>query len=492
MDSAVFRNGINGKRVFVMVVYAMRFKFLAGVFGALLVAGGFVSGALRGDEGFTVPAKAAPERFREESDAGTGGAGAAQGREPVHLDVGTVVRRVRGQNPQVLFEREGVRRALQRSFRQRAELLPQISLRANQERRQFAQGFTGQSADIPPLNNFSTRLEGTLTAADTEQYADYRIAVLDKAVARMNYEVVLQDVLEQAMMLYYTHLRDLRDREILRGEIERDRELLELAENRYDAGRAVKIDVTRAEVQVARSRRELVDARIAGQDSLSQLKALLDLDPERPVTVDRSILEDVREPESLVDVAAGKALAGMRPELRKGRRELEQARLNRRAAAWQRLPVVELFANWGYDSDEIFDGQENEAWVVGVRAEMPIFEGFRIRAEKREADAEIRQNEYSLKELRNRIRRELSFTHSEMSSRFTQIGLAREEVRLGREEIEQARRRYREGSADNRELIEAQQSLSEAQSSHVRALFLYGMSRVSFARAIGSVERVLE
>ena len=61
----------------------------------------------------------------------------------------------------------------------------------------------------------------------------------------------------------------------------------------------------------------------------------------------------------------GSALIGSRPELASQKKRLEQALLARKAASWQRLPSVELFGDWGYDSDEAFSGDYNEAWLVG-------------------------------------------------------------------------------------------------------------------------------
>jgi outer membrane protein TolC len=130
--------------------------------------------------------------------------------------------------------------------------------------------------------------------------------------------------------------------------------------------------------------------------------------------------------------------------------------------------------------------------MLGVEASIPIWEGGRIAAESREAQAAVRQNEYAMRALDNAIEREFKFAILEMDSRHAQIEIAGDEVRLGKDEVEQARERYNEGLADNRELIDAQQRLADAEDSHLRAIYLYGLSRLAFARAIGSVERVME
>ena len=129
---------------------------------------------------------------------------------------------------------------------------------------------------------------------------------------------------------------------------------------------------------------------------------------------------------------------------------------------------------------------------MGVRASVPIFEGGRIRAEKREAAAAARQASYEMRVLERRIESEFRTAMYEMNSRYQEIELAGQEIGLGYDEVKQADLRYREGLADNRELIDAQQRLSDAERSRLNSAYLYGLSRLAFARAIGAVETVFD
>ena len=227
--------------------------------------------------------------------------------------------------------------------------------------------------------------------------------------------------------------------------------------------------------------------------SLLQLKALLDLDLDCELHLDDSVIDGLKEPPSIEAYESkGASLIGKRPELSSQKKRLDQALLARKAASWQRLPSVELFGDWGHDSDEAFAGDYNEAWLVGVRASVPIFEGGRIRSEKREAAAAARQASYEMRVLERRIESEFRTAMFDMNSRYQEIELAGQEIDLGHDEVKQADLRYREGLADNRELIDAQQRLSDAERSRLNSAYLYGLSRLAFARAIGAVETVLD
>lgn len=411
---------------------------------------------------------------------------------PLVLSVADVIQRVKNQNLQLLIQDEGVRRALEQTYQRRAALLPQFRLRAQQTRRQIGQGFSGGETNTPPFNSFGSRIEGSLSLIDAQRYADLRLSKLAHAIEQLDYKVALQDLLDQAVFLYFTQLRDLRRIQIIKGNLEREQQLLDLARQQFDAGLAVKIDVTRAEVRRASVKRTLMEAQTEAEDSILQIKSLLDIDLGQPVVLDRSLDDVVKSPTPLKRHGQRGNLPELRPELKSQQMQLDQSVLAKRATEWQRLPTLDLFAEWGYDSNEPFDGDKGEAWIVGIEASIPIWEGGRIAAETREAQAAIRQNEYAVRQLANTIDREIKFAMLDLKSRYAQIDIARDEVRLGKDEVEQARERYNEGLADNRELIDAQQRLADAEDSQLRAVYLYGLSRLAYARAVGSVEQVLK
>jgi outer membrane protein TolC len=420
--------------------------------------------------------------------AADGAAEAAAAGQALRLDEAAVVERVRAQNLNLLIGREEVRRALEAMYQARAALLPSLQLQARQTRSKLTRAFTGEVFDPAYVNRFDAQVTGSQTLFDVERFADWRIARLESAIARLDYEVAEQDVLAQAQALFYTHLRDLRAVELSEGTIRRNEELRDLAVDQFEAGVATRIDVTRAEVELARARRQLLQDRTNAADSALRLKVLLDINPDQSLVFDRGALRAESGRPDFAGKGGRRTDSLNRPEIAAQRERLVVAEEARRAARLQRLPQAELFGEWGYASEEAFDGDEGEAWLVGLRLSMPVFEGFRIAAELREARAAVRQNEYRLRDFENQVGREFDFALVNLESRHAQIAIAGEEERLACDELDLALERYREGLADNRELIDAQQRLDEAEDAFIQAVFLYHLSRIDFARAVGRVE----
>lgn len=406
----------------------------------------------------------------------------------LRLTLDEALERVAEQNPLILFNREGVRQALEQTFRDRAQLFPQVSLRASQDRRRSARSFAGGAAQPFTVNTFDLKLDGSIAIIDSQNYANFRISEIAYQIRQRDFEGVMEDFLEQTATLYFQQLRDQARIELIESTIERDRQLLQLTRDQLDAGVATAIDVTRAEVRIAREERALIQQVAVARASRERLKALLDVPADTSLQLVDPLLEEERlsAPDKGI-MRDQRSLVLQRPELLGTRLQLDQARLARRAAAWQRLPTVELFGNIGYETARAFDSDMERGWLIGIRASVPIFEGFRIQAEKRQADAAIRANEFLLRDLENNLTRDYQIALSEVDSRFQQLPVAEKEVTLANQELRLARDRFTQGVADNRELIDAQQALANAEDGLLEARFFYGLSRVAFARVVGAV-----
>ena len=408
---------------------------------------------------------------------------------PLLLTLESALARLNAQNPALLFERESVQRALADRYQVRAELLPQISVTGQQTRQRLGSSYMVAPGQGNPSSSFRTRIELKQVLFDGVKISRFGASGIAHRVASQDYKILQQDLLQLVQQLYYSQLRDQQRIDLLKRNIERYQQLLELAQSQYEAGATTVLDVTRAQVRLATQRRTLMQAGTQAQDSLLQLKSLLDIGLERALQIDRSGFLKLMSGNFLDLKPDSLASALQRPELIKQQQSLAQSKITQRASAWKRLPTVEAFGDWGYDSDEGFDQQQGEAWLLGIRASIPIFDGGRIAAEQREARAAVRQKQHRLRQVENELQREFHFARIDLASRYAQIEIAGDEMSLGAAEVIQAEQRYRAGAADNRALIDARQALADAEESHLEAVYAYALSRIAFARATGNVAR---
>jgi outer membrane protein len=413
--------------------------------------------------------------------------GQATTEEVQHLDLQTVFDMVEKENFTVLINREAVENAFQQSMARRSFMYPSVDLNAGQSRGRSVSSNTG-NASIS--NQFSAALVANYQILNANLIADYQVAKVGHRISQLSYESILQQIMNDAGSLYFQHMRNLRRLDVIHANIERDRSLLDLAKNQLAVGVATQIDVTRAESRLANDQIDLLRQQQAIRQSELQLKRLLNLKPN--VQIRLSGWEEPNgQPVVKEDLGMMSKILENRYDYKVEQEQVEQARLTRKAADWQRIPALNIFGQYGMSSGYLFDGKEKEIWSAGVSLTMPIFEGFRIRSERLQADAYIRQRQYQMEDRENQIRTDYQLAVTQLNTSYDQIALVRKQVDLAQQELQLARNRFEQGVADNREVTDAQAALAAANDQLVEAIYQYNLNRLNYATVQGNPRGIL-
>ena len=405
------------------------------------------------------------------------------------LDLAGAFGAVEKVNVNVLVSRESISQAIAAANQQRVNLLPHISLDAQQRRTSAVAVANNTPADGGLTNRFDGKLTGTYNLLSPTQIAAYRASRRGVDVAESDYKVTLQGVLDSVAQTYFLHQRNLQRITVLDANIERARVLLDLARRQLDAGVATQIDVTRADAQLAVAEQARLQQDTTVVQSDLQLKRLLDFDAGAVVKLKTFNVR--RVPQELFGASYDKTALDQRAEYTKAQKTLEQNKESLRAARYERLGTLNLFGEYGYTSAAAFDGKDMKAWLGGVDLNIPIFDGLRTNADKRAALSQVRSQEYRLRSTGLLISAELRLAAQDAQSRFAQVGVAERSLRLSEDELRLARQRYEQGVADNREVVDAQNSLAQASDSVVEAVYQYNLSRLELARVKGEVRDIL-
>ena len=416
----------------------------------------------------------------------------AQARQSVELDLAGALARARDANFAILMERENVESLRQSARRARAQLLPQVTASATQSRAMQPNvgGFTENLPGVPDrrfTNRFDALLRARLSTLDATRLADYRVARYDEELAAFDLESTVQDILEAIADAFFTHVRNLARLDVIAANIERDRALLELSENQFEAGVATPIDVTRAEVQLSQNELALLQQETLVFESELRIKRILNIDLGAELSVVPPPLS-----EAALDSARALGLQAVlrdNAEYQRATRTLERNEYARRATNWERLPNLELTGEWGYASRSL-TGDMREQWRIQAGVSVPIFEGFRIQANQLQADAAIRRQEFAVASLESELDADLRLARQDLRSRFSQINIARKQLELSERELELARTRFGEGVADNRDVVSAQANVAAAEDGVVEAEYFYNRARLRLARVSGDVARI--
>jgi outer membrane protein TolC len=126
---------------------------------------------------------------------------------------------------------------------------------------------------------------------------------------------------------------------------------------------------------------------------------------------------------------------------------------------------------------------------AGVGANIPLWEGGRIRSDIEESDAQLQQRKAELADLRGRIEYEVRTALLDLQTAADQLQVARSSVDLARQALTQAQDRFSAGVADNIEVVQAQNAVAGATTTYIDSLYQHNVAKVSLARSMGMAEQ---
>jgi outer membrane protein TolC len=246
----------------------------------------------------------------------------------------------------------------------------------------------------------------------------------------------------------------------------------------YEAGRQPEFELLRAQVARDNQRPAVIRSRATRDIAYLHLRQLLELPADTPLALDVDLDAPALDaPAPFADalaqvVAAGPALERVGVQQAQATVAIREAGVTVAHAA--RLPAVGLTSSLGrvgYPSDGVFPGPGDfrTNWSVAAGVQVPIFTGFRLKADELTARADLREAQAQLKQMR-----ELATLDTATALQDLDAARAAWEATAGT--IEQAERAYqiaelrnREGLSTQLELSDSRLSLQQAQANRAQA-----------------------
>jgi outer membrane protein TolC len=225
-----------------------------------------------------------------------------------------------------------------------------------------------------------------------------------------------------------------------------------------EAGAAAAVDVTRADTRIAQARHALIMAKRDAAQADIRLKRVVGLplaesvaltDPAGPLAAPSE------SKEALLDMAFQE-----RVELRITEAELSAEKAQLDAAKAGFMPTVDVFGDYGH-SGNLPSGSARTG-AIGVRLELPIFEGRRTIGQIREVSGRLSAAEKNHSDATVQVEEDVRLALETLSAELDELDAAQTEVRLAEREVQLAEDRFAAGVGDNIQVVSAQSSLAQA------------------------------
>jgi outer membrane protein len=318
------------------------------------------------------------------------------------------------------------------------------------------------------LNVFdSFRREGRIQAARE----DLNAAALDLSTTRQN--VVLS--VQQA---YYNYLLALRLVQVNQEAVERNIKNLERAKGFFEVGTRPKIDVTRAQVDLANAELALVQARNQAATSLATLNNAIGIPDPPPYR----IAEELEIPLAITSFEESvRAAMENRSELRSARALVRSAEASLSVAKRNLLPSLGASASWSYRGQ---DYPLAPNWLAGMTLTIPVLNP-PVFYQIEEVAAELASAQTNEEITRQDIILEVRQSFADLVSAKEAIQASEVLLQQARENLELATGRYQVGVGPLIDVTDAELALTQAESQNVQALVRYKVAEAQLQKAMG-------
>ncbi|WP_447980528.1 TolC family protein [Candidatus Nitrospira bockiana] len=259
----------------------------------------------------------------------------------------------------------------------------------------------------------------------------------------------------------------VRERGIIRSQIE----------TLYRQQLKSKLDLDLVQVELTNAESLLLRARNDLKAAFAELnKTMGIIGPEDYVLEDVPVeIRATRTLETLITESQG------HPELQRAKELERSAEARLTATKRQYLPLVSAIASAG--DYEVFDATRTERtggwWTAGALVSMPLFTGFLIENQVREANAQLQAAEAGSQGIQQALAQQVTNAYLETITLAQQIKLAEEQVRTAQEALQLARQRYKLGLGSVVEVTQSEVALTAAQTRLAETQYDYKIAEVT-------------
>jgi len=351
--------------------------------------------------------------------------------------------------------------------------------------------FDSQGRAIAPTgfdyDTYTFSLSSNVTLFDWGSNLD-RLDQSKASADAASYDLEYQKDFIRAVVIreYYDLVKQRRLREVRHADVEAQRRNLEQVEAFYRIGSRTKADFLQAQVNLANSELELLNAENAVGIADARLKSRLRLPLDDEVQVDESLET------APADVDLQQELDFMsehRSDLLAGRRRVAAAREGLAAAGKARYPSLAGTFRYSWNDrewkgfDDMF--QRNYVWSAGISLNWDIFDRFLTKSNIQSARAGHRIAEYNLQQAHIDATLDVKQIVLNIEQSLQRIDLAQTTVEQAEENLRLAEERYRVGAGTVLETYQATASLTRAQAQLIEAKVDYLVNRADLVRATG-------
>lgn len=313
-------------------------------------------------------------------------------------------------------------------------------------------------------------------------YEANQIARADRSIAKAELTRSENEAVLAVHQLYYALLVAGKERAAAQASLSAAQENLREADEAVKAGNLLDVAEISAKANLLQSRQALIVAENRISDLTADLDDLLGLPSDTLLEVTEAGLPELAEPTKDQAYEEARARNG---ELLAARQTVEKSRHAVRAARYEYIPDLTLFAKHGYQDGAPF--VEKNVGIFGAELTWNIFDWGKRKGEIGQRVAQQTQAEENLARIDKRIGIDIDKVYRKLERAKQMVDVAREALSLSRENARLSENGLKAGTVTAAKHAEAVAALRKAEMEELQASLQYRLARTELDRITGAL-----
>jgi len=325
---------------------------------------------------------------------------------------------------------------------------------------------------------------------DRSASLDIKLSKVNKEIADLNLLKENEALIYNTASVYYEVLTYAEKGKLLRESEKLYKTMVSILKLRYDQGEEKKSEYNRARVNYNNVQFEIESNNSSYTLALNKLKNSIGMDIEVDISVEDSVA-DMNMKDMPSSIGLKTADVNMLIDRRIDQKNLDVKRLDLKQKKTAYFPTLSLYAKYGGNSYGSSFNSTLGDWydysVIGVKASIPLFSGFKKQSQFTQSKLSV-----SSLELTNELNKQsylltIENASTSIMSSYTNLKKAKENLQLATEMMEASTVEYREGTATLTSLLDADYSYKEARTNYTTSLLDYLTAQLSYYKNTGTI-----
>lgn len=431
----------------------------------------------------------------------------SSGKQPLVISLDDAVRIGEQHNRELEIARLDKKLAGQKVRESWAEVLPHLSSSLTYTRTLKPSviflpssifGGTGgtQAIEISSDNSSIASLNLSQNIFKLSAFAGIKAASLVRKISDQSFRQSNAEVVTSIRRAYYDVLIATEKRKLVEQSIARWEEARKDTNALFQQGVAADLDTLKAWLSVENLRPDLIRAQNMESIAATNLKRVMGIDQETPLTLTSSLaFREIAVPKS-VAAAYGEAL-DKRPDVRSLSLQAEAENAKVMAARSEGLPVLSAFGQLEAQT-QFNDGESvsSTRWPVsstaGLQLSVPIFSGFATSARIQQAKIERLKTRTRYEDLKSQVRADVEVRLSNVIEARKRIDVQSKTIAVAERSYRITMLRLREGIGSRLELTDAELQLDTAKTNYLQAVYDYLVATAELEKSLGRIDPAVE